>query len=85
MISPELLIESPVGRPVADQLVMAFESASVADSCRLTAVPVVPDCAPGEVTLTGEMIVQVKLTLWRTWWGGRAAVPLHGDRGVEGA
>jgi hypothetical protein len=63
LITPvEELMDSPVGRPVADQVnVVMLESESVADMVRLTDVLGGVNWLPGLVTVTRLWIVQVKV------------------------
>jgi hypothetical protein len=61
MVPLDELIESPVGRPVADQVRVAPDWESVAESVTgVMAVPVTEDLAPGLVTATVLETVQVK-------------------------
>ena len=65
----EALIDRPVGRPVAVQVYGAVPP--LADICRLFAVPTVPVCEPGLVTVTtggaaaddGWLIAQLLVSL----------------------
>src|SRR4051812_22232567 len=56
-ISPEELMLSPAGRPVAVKVSVCPEAESLAAICRLTAVPTVVVCAPGLVTVTVFAVV----------------------------
>src|ERR1039457_3231468 len=51
-ISPEELMDSPVGSPVAECVSVCPDAESLAWICRLTAVPSVELCVPGLVTVT---------------------------------
>ena len=51
-IRPEELIVSPAGRPVAEKVSVCPDCESVAETCKLVAVPTVPVCVPGLVTVT---------------------------------
>ena len=58
------LIDSPAGRPVADQVRVAPDWESVAESVTgVMAVPVTEDLAPGLVTDTVLVMFQVKLVV----------------------
>src|SRR5438876_10356182 len=56
-ISPEELMLSPAGRPVAVKVRVCPEAESLAAICRLTAVPTVVVCVPGLVTVTVFAVV----------------------------
>jgi hypothetical protein len=56
----ELLIDSPLGRPVADQASVAPDWVSVAElETAVMAVPVTADLLPGLATVTVLVTVQV--------------------------
>src|SRR5215472_1916417 len=51
-MSPEEEIDSPAGRPLAPKVSVWPDAESVAEICRLTAVPTVEVCPPGLLTVT---------------------------------
>src|ERR1700730_642558 len=63
VISPEELIDSPAGRPVAVKVSVWPDAESVAVICLLTAVPTVDVWVPGLVTVTMLPVVAVVKTL----------------------
>src|SRR5258708_22027482 len=52
VIRPEELMDRPAGRPVAEKVRVWPEAESLALTCKLTAVPTVPDWLPGLLTVT---------------------------------
>jgi hypothetical protein len=62
MVPVELLIESPAGRPVADQVITGLEAVSVAELVTgAMAEPVTLDWLPGLATEMTEVTIQTKL------------------------
>ncbi len=64
IVPVEELMDSPAGRPVADQVSVAPAWESVAESVTgVMAVPVTEDLAPGLATVTVLVMFQVKLAV----------------------